>query len=77
MNLENQYNPSDPDRRRSRGPTPDDLAGIPVLVEGNEDTTVRPAPAAVRRPATLPPATQRPTQEDLAGITVCVEQKSS
>jgi hypothetical protein len=28
-----------PERRR---PTPEDLAGIPVTVEGNEDLTVRP-----------------------------------
>lgn len=52
-------------------PTPDDLAGIPVCVEGKEDTTIR--PSRVKRREALPSPVGLPTPDDLAGIMVCVE----
>jgi hypothetical protein len=59
-------------------PTPDMLAGIPITIEGREDTTVRPIPAGVSRPPAIKvDPSVKPTADDLAGIPVLVEEKKT
>ena len=59
----------------SQPPTPDDMAGIPVPVEGVEDVSVRPKPAGSLPPGCAGRPAGPPTPDDLAGIPVCVEGK--
>ncbi len=61
----------------NRIPTADDLAGIPVLVEGKEDCTVRPRSPAVRMPAPSPPIEGPPTADDLGGIPVLAVERDA
>src|SRR5262245_56683511 len=66
-------------KTNDKRPTPEDLAGTPIVVEGREDLTVRPRRAGSVR-ITDDSSRQdesngsyRPTPEDLAGITIIVE----
>jgi len=62
--------PQPPSPGRGR-PTPDDLAGVPVCAEGQEDVSIRPRRVTFPRPAGGPHAA--PRSDDLGGIPVCAE----
>ena len=57
----------------SPSPTPDELAGIALTVDGVEDLSVRPKHACSLPPGRAAKAAKPPTADDLAGIPVCVE----
>lgn len=64
--------PSQPNHRGR--PTADDLAGIPIIIEGKDDGIPRPRPRGGRLYACPPPSNKPPTADDLAGQPVCVEE---
>jgi hypothetical protein len=60
------------DSNRRKKPTADDLAGVPVCIEGDNPTLFSRKKSG-RGPFVVPPLTRTPTADDLAGVPVCAE----
>ena len=68
--------PTNPHKQDSAGPTPEDLAGIPAYVEGQERSKtrsrVRPRRSGLRTGAATEKSSHgEPTADALAGIPAC------